>query len=100
MAADNGSQGRQSTVLVLLIILALVSVGIHYLHLTYGIAIPLYALVALSMTSLVTGKYMRLLSEGNMIYFLAGIPVFLFIVLVVLLIPDIAINHTILTGGK
>jgi hypothetical protein len=99
MTAGNGS-GRQATVLVMLVVLALVSVGVHLMHLVYGIAIPLYALVALAMTSLVTGKYMRLTAEGNLIFFLAGIPVFLFVVLVVLLIPDIAIHHTILTGGK
>ena len=99
MTTGNGS-GRQATVLVMLAVLVLVSVGIHLMHLAYGISIPLYALVALAMTSLVAGRYMRLLAEGNLIFFLAGIPVFLFIVLVVLLIPDIAWHHTILTGGK
>lgn len=94
------AQGKQGIVFFLLVILVLVSVGVHELHLSLSMEIPFLALIAVTMTALVATRYMKLQTEGIVIYLLAGIPVLLFVVLVVLLIPDFVQSHTLFNYSR
>lgn len=72
------------TVFVALAALTIITVGISYLHLPTHLAILLALVVATVKGSLVAAYFMHLISEKKVIYWVLGICIFFFIVLMAL----------------
>ncbi len=73
-----------------LILLVLGSVGVSLLHLPSSIHNAIVLTAAFLMAGLVASQYMGLKVEGWVVRLTVAVPVILFIILVVLLLPDIA----------
>lgn len=83
------SNSNHSVIFSALVVLALCSVGIFFLHLpTMMNNLAIFG-VAAAMASLVFFQYMGLKMEGKLIYWTLVIPCVLFGILVVLFIPDV-----------
>jgi len=81
----------------LLVVLAICTVALPFLHLDkIAHNVALFS-VATLMAALVGLQYMNLKMEGPLVLWLVGIPFVLFAVLVVILIPEFVWHHTILT---
>ncbi len=78
----------------LLVIFVFLSVGVSQLHLSGGMNNLLVFGFAFVMAGLVAAQYMDLRLEGRLIRWIVVIPLVLFFILVVLLLPDIA-HHPI-----
>lgn len=86
---NNVKTSNHTVVFSSLVILALCSVGIFFLHLSIlANNLAIFA-VAVCMASLVLLQYMNLKAEGHLIYWLMVIPMVLFAILLVLFIPDV-----------
>lgn len=64
-----------------LLVLTGFTVGAYFLHLPHRVAIVLALLIALVKGSLVVAWFMHLISEKRLIYWVLGLTVFLFFVL-------------------
>src|SRR5581483_8528838 len=83
------SKTTNSMIFMSLVVLALCSVGIFFLHMpTMMNNLAIFA-VAVVMASLVFFQYMGLKIEGKLVYWTLVIPCVLFGILVVLFIPDV-----------
>jgi cytochrome c oxidase subunit IV len=81
---------KHGFVFVQLIFLALLSVGVRWMPLSGGAHNFLVFGIAFSMAALVLVQYMGLNWRDTLLFWIFMVPVILFAVLVVLLIPDIA----------
>jgi cytochrome c oxidase subunit IV len=77
-------------VYTMLVILALLSVGMGFLHLPAIVNNVAIFTIAFAMAALVVAHYMGLRWEGPIILWTFLVPIILFAILVVLLVPDIA----------
>ena len=85
----NTSTNNHSIIFSALVVLALLAVGITFLHLpVVPNNLAIFA-VATLMAGLVFFQYMDLKSEGKLIYWIMIIPFVLFGILFVLFIPDV-----------
>jgi hypothetical protein len=86
---NSTSKTQHGTIFSMLVVLALSAVGVTYLHLpVMSNNLAVFA-VAFVMAALVFFQYMELKLEGKLIYWVMIIPCVLFVILVVLLIPDV-----------
>jgi caa(3)-type oxidase subunit IV len=83
------TSSNHTAVFISLIVLVLCAVGVTFLHLSVMTQNFSIFGVAAVMASLVFFQYMNLKSEGHLIYWLTIIPLVLFAILVVLLMPDV-----------
>ena len=81
---------RHNLVFSLLVSLVLISVGVSLLHLPPSLNNLIVLGIAFVMAGLVVAEYMGLKREGPMVGVIIAIPVVLFTLLVVLLLPDIS----------
>ena len=86
---SNTSVNNHSAIFSVLVVLALSSVGISFLHLPVLANNLAIFSVAVVMAGLVFFQYMDLKSEGKLIYWIMIIPIILFGILFVLFIPDV-----------
>ena len=94
----NSSTGTSNHTMIytLLVVLAISTVGITFLHLPLVTHNTLLFTIAFVMAALVAVQYMNLKVEGALIYWLVGVPFLLFAILVFTLIPEFVWHHTIL----
>jgi|GEM_PF-1122941 len=86
---SKSSSVNHSMIFSALVVMALLSVGIFFLHLPLvSNNLAIFA-VAVVMASLVFFQYMDLKKEGKLIYWIMVIPFVLFGILFVLFIPDV-----------
>jgi caa(3)-type oxidase subunit IV len=86
---NSTSSSNHLAVFSSLVVLALCAVGVTFLHLS-AVANNLAIFgVAVVMAGLVVFQYMNLKSEGTIIYWVTIIPLVLFAILVILLMPDV-----------
>jgi len=76
-----------------LVVLALVSVGLTLLHLSPAVNNLAIFAIAFVMAGLVVAQYMGLRLEGAMVIWIVAVPVILFAIIVVAMMPDIAHVH-------
>lgn len=81
------------TVWAWLVLLLMVSVAAVYLPFPHGITVMFIFVVAAVKAFLVATNYMHLRFEQSLIRAIAIIPVLLFIIMTITLIPDIAYNR-------
>jgi len=77
-------------VFTLLMVLVLVATGISLLHLPVAINNSVVLGIAFVMAGLVAAQYMGLRLEGKLVHWIVVVPTVLFLILVVMLLPDIA----------
>jgi caa(3)-type oxidase subunit IV len=88
--APSGSSTSHSAIFSLLVVLMLCAVGVSLLHLSpLAKNLAIFA-VAFLMAGLVVVQYMGLNLEGPIVKWVIAVPVLLFAILVILLMPDIA----------
>jgi caa(3)-type oxidase subunit IV len=98
--SSNVGSAKHGLIFAQLIVLAGLSVLSGFLGLSpIWHTVALFA-IAFSMAGLVVAQYMGLKGEGPLIYLVFFIPVVLFAVLVVPLIPDIAHQIVPFMGGR
>jgi hypothetical protein len=83
------SKTNHSMIFSALVVLALCSVGIFFLHMPTMMNNLAIFTVAVVMASLVFFQYMGLKIEGKLVYWTLVIPCVLFGILLVLFIPDV-----------
>lgn len=86
---NNAKTSKHAAVFSSLVVLAICSVGIFFLHLSVLANNLAIFTVAVFMAALVLLQYMNLKAEGHLIYWLMIIPMVLFAILFVLFIPDV-----------
>jgi caa(3)-type oxidase subunit IV len=87
---SKGAGMKHEMVFGLLVVLALFSVGTTFLHLSYVWNNIVIFGTAFLMAGLVVAQYMGLRLEGPMVVILFVIPLVLFAIMVILMMPDIA----------
>ncbi|HUO57239.1 MAG TPA: cytochrome C oxidase subunit IV family protein [bacterium] len=85
----NPAPANHSMVFSLLVVLALIAVGISQIHLSPVMNNLLVFAIAFVMAGLVVSQYMGLKIEGPLVVWLFVIPIVLFAIMVVLMMPDI-----------
>jgi len=88
--ASKSNSATHGVIFGLLVVLMLCSVGTHLLHLEPLATNLVLFTVAFLMAGLVVVQYMGLRTEGHLVKWLFVVPLILFGILVVLLLPDIA----------
>ena len=89
MSSQTGSTGH-GLVFSILVVLVLLAVGISSLHLSAALNNILVFSIAFIMSGLVVAQYMGLRFEGKLVAWIIIIPLLLFAILVIALLPDIA----------
>jgi cytochrome c oxidase subunit 4 len=89
MSGHSAEEIRKETrgyilVFVALAVLTLVTVGVSYLHLSFGAAVALALFIASIKGSLVAAFFMHLISERKLIYWVLILTVVFFVVLLLL----------------
>ena len=78
------------TIFIALIVLTVVTVGVSYVPMNDTMGMIVALMIATVKASLVALYFMHLKTEIKPVYLIVGAPVLLFIILVIMLLPDVA----------